>query len=80
MHFHKRSCFTGFILQSRQYSDGRKGFLQSIYDNMKEGFAKDKTLNVSICTHISSLFPANFQSILCVLLQRPTNRYLMAMS
>ncbi|KAH3841344.1 mitochondrial import inner membrane translocase subunit TIM44-like isoform X1 [Dreissena polymorpha] len=36
------------LIQKRQYSDGRKGFFQSIFDNMKEGFAKDKKLNENI--------------------------------
>ena len=35
------------MFQIRHYSDGRKAFFQSIYDNMKEGFSKDKQLNVS---------------------------------
>ena len=33
--------------QVRNYSDGRKGFFENIYNNLKEGFSKDKHLNVS---------------------------------
>ncbi|XP_052793902.1 mitochondrial import inner membrane translocase subunit TIM44-like isoform X2 [Mya arenaria] len=36
------------VSQSRHYSDGRKGFFKSIYDNVKEGLEKDTSLNENL--------------------------------
>ncbi|XP_053405521.1 mitochondrial import inner membrane translocase subunit TIM44-like [Mercenaria mercenaria] len=37
-----------FTCQVRSYSDGRKGFFENIYENLKEGFSKDKHLNENL--------------------------------
>ncbi|KAL4228201.1 Mitochondrial import inner membrane translocase subunit TIM44 [Mactra antiquata] len=36
------------ITQVREYSDGRKGFFENIYNNIKEGLSKDKKLNENL--------------------------------